>query len=180
MDSFNLDKLQALCEQGRWSEAEYEAREIAFICRRNDLIVNPPFYLRKPPPCRSSPSDRIHAVLCRLSRNRIIEGAEARALAIRMAGKWSRNSGNTMRAFSYLYSPGRYWRRNWRQDWLEDYGKLTKLARENKSQWCDLRRQVEKMRARKQHELTVRHVDLIETRDVLRGLNRAIRQKVAA
>lgn len=180
MDSFSLDKLQSLCEQGRWSEAEEAARDIAFICRSNHLILHPPFYLRKAPPCRSLPSARIHAVLCRLSRNRIIEGAEARTLAGRMARKWSGNVGNTMRSFSFLYSPGRFWRGSWRQDWLEDYGKLTRLAREDKSQWCDLRRQVEKMRARKQHELAVRHVDLIETRDALRELNRAIRQKVAA
>jgi hypothetical protein len=100
VESFTLDRLQSLCEEGKWREAEDEARDIAFICRHNDQVLNPPFYLRKPTPCRYSPSERIHGVLRRISRNRILERKEAYDLALRMARKWSGNSGNTMRAFS--------------------------------------------------------------------------------
>ena len=179
-ETFTLERLQKLCEDRDWLAAEREAKEIAWICRHNHNVLHPPVYLRKPPPCRWQPSQRICAVLRRLSRNRIIEAKEARELAHRMARKWSGNSGNTMRAFDHLYRPGRYWRGQWRGDWLERYEDLTSLARKNGWQWCDLKRHAYEVRMRALNLIGREQANLAETRAALKDLNKAIRERRAA
>jgi hypothetical protein len=101
-ESFTLERLQALCEQGDWSEAEEEARGIAFICRRNWLILNPQVQVKRPLPHQREPRHRISAFLCRLSRNRVIEKAEALSIVRRLAKCWSGAPSNTVRSFGFL------------------------------------------------------------------------------
>lgn len=182
-ESFTLERLQALCEQGDWSGAEDEAREIAYICRRNWLILNPQVEVKRPLPYQREPRHRISAFLCRLSRHRVIEKDEALSIVRRLVKCWSGAPSNTLRSFGHLdsaWSPGRYWRGEWRHDFLEEYSELTKLARENGWQFVDLKKRDADMRRKKSHELDRDEAALTEARSVLTGLNRAIRDRQAA
>jgi hypothetical protein len=178
-DFFTLDKLRELCEKGKWLEAEDEAENIRWICRQNHLILNPPVRLKRPMPYQGEPRERVHGVLCRLSRNRIIERDEALAIVRKAVSKWSRAPSNTLRAFDYLRygTPGRYWKGQWRNDWLEKYEDLTKLARENGWQWVDLEKRASDARRKKLAWIEREGESIAAARTVVTAINREVRER---
>lgn len=97
-------------------------------------------------PWHRSPSDRIHAVLCRLTSHnkRVIHATEAVELAERMASLWSRMPGAVMRAFYCLSPahqkefPGWFARGKYCSVILPSFDELEKQAKADKAPFVDL------------------------------------------
>lgn len=152
-----------------------------------------PFYsirLRRPLPYQNAPGLRIHMVMARLSRHRVVEGKRAFDLILRMAKKWSGNVGCTMRSFSdfdnSIYGFGlqqscgehyfvRYFRGEREKIYLPDYAALELEARRERRQFVRLDTRHEAQQRKQYRRLLREEAAAKDVRKVINQLKEVIR-----